>query len=78
MQSQLPGKDHLWKKFTPNYEFGCKRALVHSEYYPTFNLQHVHLHVGKIEEVRQDLIVSQNGEEHRIDVRKSVNQKTLR
>jgi cation diffusion facilitator CzcD-associated flavoprotein CzcO len=53
---------------TPNYEFGCKRVLLSSDFYPALTLPNVELVTEPIAEVREKSIVTADGKERLIDV----------
>jgi cation diffusion facilitator CzcD-associated flavoprotein CzcO len=40
------------RALTPTYAAGCKRILISSDYYPTFNKPHVHLHTEAVAAVQ--------------------------
>ena len=53
---------------TPTYEFGCKRVLLSSDFYPALTLPNVELVTEPIAEVREKSIVTADGKERPIDV----------
>jgi cation diffusion facilitator CzcD-associated flavoprotein CzcO len=53
---------------TPHYEFGCKRVLPSSDFYPTVNRPNVELVTAPITEVRERSIVTADGAERPADV----------
>ncbi|HEY2443614.1 MAG TPA: NAD(P)/FAD-dependent oxidoreductase [Streptosporangiaceae bacterium] len=57
----------LRRKLTPGYTLGCKRTLVSSDYYPTFNRPDVDLETAGIAEVREHSIVTSDGREIEVD-----------
>jgi cation diffusion facilitator CzcD-associated flavoprotein CzcO len=57
----------LYEKLSPDYIFGCKRACLAEDYYPTFLRPNVHLITNPIELVTADSIITADGEE-KIDV----------
>ncbi len=57
----------LVRKLTPDYTMGCKRTLVSSDYYPTFNRPNVTLETSGIAEIRENSIVTADGHEHEVD-----------
>lgn len=70
-------RDHLYsqiqdpvlrEKFTPDYEFGCKRILRSDDYYPTFNRSNVSLVTSGIDRVTPKGVVTADGVEHELDV----------
>lgn len=34
LRAQLPGREDLWEKLTPDYSPGCKRVIISDDYYP--------------------------------------------
>jgi cation diffusion facilitator CzcD-associated flavoprotein CzcO len=57
----------LRKKLTPNYEIGCKRILLSSNYYPALNKKHVSLVTDAISEVTKKGIIDNTGKLHEVD-----------
>lgn len=57
----------LREKLTPSYSFGCKRPTFSNDYYPAFNLPHVHLETTPIERFEADGIVACDGRKTTID-----------
>ena len=53
---------------TPNYELGCKRVLVSSDFYPALEKPNVELVTERIAEVREHSIVTQDGRERAVHV----------
>lgn len=53
---------------TPNYELGCKRVLVSSDFYPALEKPNVELVTERIAEVREHSIVTQDGRERPVDL----------
>ncbi|GAA4478429.1 NAD(P)/FAD-dependent oxidoreductase [Rhodococcus olei] len=69
--------DHLRKqvrdpelraKLTPDYEIGCKRLLISSDYYPALVKPHVDVVTAGVEEVRARSVVAADGAEYGADV----------
>ncbi|WP_149029358.1 flavin-containing monooxygenase [Corynebacterium halotolerans] len=58
----------LREKFTPDYDFGCKRILRSDDFYPTFNRENVSLVTEGIERITPRGIVTRDGVEHEFDV----------
>ena len=58
----------LRKKLTPDFEFGCKRILRTSAFYPTFLRDNVTLVTEGIERFTEKGIVTADGVEHEADV----------
>lgn len=55
------------KKLTPNYTIGCKRILRSDDFYPAFNLPHVHLVTEPVERFMEEGIQTRDGKEHSLD-----------
>ena len=53
----------LRARLTPDYEFGCKRVLISSEFYPALTRPNVELVTSGILEVRERSIVTEDGAE---------------
>ncbi len=60
--------DELRAKLTPDYEIGCKRVLISSEYYPALALPHVSLEASALAAIEGDTLVMANGTRHQADV----------
>ncbi len=58
----------LRDKLTPDYEIGCKRVLISSEYYPALTQSHVSLEASALAAVEGDTLVMANGARHQVDV----------
>lgn len=58
----------LRQKLTPDYEFGCKRILRTSDYFPTLLLPNVYLDTTPIQEFYEEGIITHDGKQHPIDV----------
>jgi cation diffusion facilitator CzcD-associated flavoprotein CzcO len=54
-------------KLTPGYTLGCKRTLVSSDYYPTFNRANVDLETSRIAGIRERSIITADGREIEVD-----------
>lgn len=67
LEEQIPDPE-LRVKFTPDYDFGCKRILRSDDFYPTFNRDNVELVVEGIERITEKGIATRDGEEHEFDV----------
>ncbi|MBQ6640030.1 MAG: NAD(P)/FAD-dependent oxidoreductase [Saccharopolyspora sp.] len=52
---------------TPKYAMGCKRILLSSDYYPALNRSNVDLRTDGVAEVRENSVVSGDGQEHPVD-----------
>ncbi|MEU5990102.1 NAD(P)/FAD-dependent oxidoreductase [Spirillospora sp. NPDC047418] len=55
------------KNLTPEYELGCKRVLVSSDYYRTLNLPQVDVVTSPIVKVTPDAVVTADGRSHQAD-----------
>lgn len=67
LESQIEDPE-LRAKFTPDYDFGCKRILRADDFYPTFNRENVELVVEGIDHFTENGIVTRDGVEHEFDV----------
>ncbi|MDR7301182.1 flavin-containing monooxygenase [Haloactinomyces albus] len=52
---------------TPDYSMGCKRILLSSDFYPALNRSNVDLRTSGVAEVREQSVVTGDGEEHPVD-----------
>jgi cation diffusion facilitator CzcD-associated flavoprotein CzcO len=66
LAAQVPDAN-LREKLTPRYEFGCKRVLISSDFYPTLLRPNVELVTEGIAEVREHSIVTADGRERTVD-----------
>jgi cation diffusion facilitator CzcD-associated flavoprotein CzcO len=57
----------LRAKLTPDFQFGCKRMLISSDYWSSFERDNVDLVTEPIEEIRVDGIETQDGALHEAD-----------
>jgi cation diffusion facilitator CzcD-associated flavoprotein CzcO len=57
----------LREQVTPDYEIGCKRILLSSDWYPMLQESNVELVTAGIDEVRSHSIVTADGREHELD-----------
>jgi cation diffusion facilitator CzcD-associated flavoprotein CzcO len=57
----------LRARVTPDYEIGCKRILLSSDWYPMLQEPNVDLVTAGIDEVRAHSIVTSDGVEHQLD-----------
>ncbi len=53
---------------TPDYPWGCKRPMVASTYYPTFNRSNVHLVPHAVQRATPHGLIDETGEERDFDV----------
>jgi cation diffusion facilitator CzcD-associated flavoprotein CzcO len=60
--------DVLRKKLTPNFRFGCKRALLSNEYYPALARDNVDVIDTGIERITETGIIDKSGISHDVDV----------
>jgi cation diffusion facilitator CzcD-associated flavoprotein CzcO len=60
--------EELRKKVTPTWEFGCKRVLVTSDWYPALQKPNVKLITNRIKEVKSNSIVTHDGDEYPVDI----------
>jgi len=67
-KSQLGDRQDLYNLLTPSYVFGCQRTAFASDYYPVFTKPNASLVTQKIVSVKADSILTEDGEEHQIDV----------
>jgi cation diffusion facilitator CzcD-associated flavoprotein CzcO len=58
----------LRKKLTPDFRFGCKRALLSSEYYPALARENVDVIDAGIERITATGIIDKQGKAHDVDV----------
>jgi len=58
----------LRERLTPEYEFGCKRIIISSDFYPALARPNVELVTSGISEVRARSIVTGDGVERPVDV----------
>jgi cation diffusion facilitator CzcD-associated flavoprotein CzcO len=58
----------LRKKLTPNFRFGCKRALLSNEYYPALARDNVEVVDTGIERITTTGIIDKQGNAHDVDV----------
>ncbi|KAK3050258.1 hypothetical protein LTS18_012611 [Coniosporium uncinatum] len=63
MHAQLPGKEDLWQKLTPDYNPGCKRIIISDDYYPAIARDNVSLETRKIERITESGIDVEGGHE---------------
>lgn len=58
----------LRKQLTPDFRFGCKRALLSNEYYPALARDNVDVIDSGIERITETGIIDKNGKAHDADV----------
>jgi cation diffusion facilitator CzcD-associated flavoprotein CzcO len=66
LRKQVPDPE-LRRKLTPDYTFGCKRALLSNDYYPALTRPNVEVVTDGIAEVRPHSIVAADGTEREVD-----------
>jgi cation diffusion facilitator CzcD-associated flavoprotein CzcO len=66
LRKQVPDPE-LRRKLTPDYTFGCKRALLSNDYYPALAQPNVEVVTDGIAEVRPGSIVAADGTEREVD-----------
>lgn len=57
---QVPDEE-LRARLTPDYEIGCKRLLISSNWYPTLSREHVDVRPGPVREVTADAVIGADG-----------------
>lgn len=60
--------ENLRKKVTPDFRFGCKRALLSNEYYPALARNNVDVIDTGIERITETGIIDKDGKAHDVDV----------
>ena len=58
----------LQEKLTPDFQFGCKRALLSNEYYPALARENVQVIDTGVERITEAGIVDKNGQAHEVDI----------
>jgi cation diffusion facilitator CzcD-associated flavoprotein CzcO len=66
LRKQVPDPE-LRRKLTPDYTFGCKRALISNDYYPALTKPNVEVVTDGIAEVRPHSVVAADGTERDVD-----------
>ena len=66
LRSQVKDPE-LRRKLTPDYTFGCKRALISNDYYPAVARENVELLTEGMVEVRGNTVVGADGSEREVD-----------
>ena len=64
---QAVSDPELRRRLTPTFQFGCKRALISDDYWPTFQRRNVDLVTDGIAEIRPHAIATRDGREHPVD-----------
>lgn len=57
----------LREKMKPDYDIGCKRVLLASDFYPVFNKEHVELVSDGIDRIEADAIIDAKGQRRAMD-----------
>ena len=57
----------LRKKLTPNFQFGCKRMIISSDFYPTLEKENVTLETSGIAKFVKDGIIAKDGIKYDLD-----------
>lgn len=57
----------LRAKLTPDFEIGCKRILMTSQWYPALTKPNISVEPSPIREVREQAIITADGREHEVD-----------
>ncbi len=57
----------LREKLAPNFQFGCKRMLISSDYWSSFERENVELVTDPIEEIKSEGIATADGTLHEVD-----------
>ncbi|KUJ06745.1 flavin-binding monooxygenase-like family protein [Mollisia scopiformis] len=70
LATQLPGEkhEHLREQLQPHYAIGCKRVIITDDYFPTFARSNVQLETTAIEEITENGVKVQGGNEHELDL----------
>jgi cation diffusion facilitator CzcD-associated flavoprotein CzcO len=66
LRKQVPDPE-LRRKLTPDYTFGCKRALLSNDYYPALTQPNVEVVTDGVAEVRPNSIVAADGTVREVD-----------
>ncbi|MDQ4105575.1 MAG: NAD(P)/FAD-dependent oxidoreductase [Actinomycetota bacterium] len=57
----------LRARLTPDYEIGCKRVLITSDFYPALEKPNVDLVASGVREIRESSVVADDDTEHEVD-----------
>lgn len=57
----------LRAKLTPDFEIGCKRVLITSDYYPALNEPNAEVLASGVREIRESSVVAEDGTEREVD-----------
>lgn len=68
MRADLPGREDLWEKLTPNYSPGCKRVLITDDYYKSLAQPNCRLETGRINQITEKGVELDSGEEEEFDL----------
>jgi cation diffusion facilitator CzcD-associated flavoprotein CzcO len=67
LEAQVPDAA-LRARLKPSYELGCKRVLISNDFYPAIQRPNVEFITGRITEIREHSIVTEDGSERPADV----------
>lgn len=70
MADKLNNDAVLCEKLIPKWELGCRRVTPGAGYLEAFLRSNVHLTQSLITKVTRDSIVTEDGQEHQVDVSK--------
>lgn len=65
-RTQIKDK-HLRAQLTPNFEMGCRRIVVSSDFYPAVQRRNVHVHTTGIQSVKGNTITLKDGSTQEVD-----------
>ena len=66
LRRQVPDPE-LRAKLTPDYTFGCKRAILSDDYLPALGQPNVRVVTDGVVEVRARSVITEGGDEHEVD-----------
>jgi len=66
LERQVPDPE-LRRKLTPDYTFGCKRALISNDFYPSLTKPNVEVLTEGLVEVRGNTVIGADGSECEVD-----------
>ncbi len=66
LDDQVPDPE-LRRALTPDYEIGCKRILLSSDYFPALQQPNVELVANPVTAIRPRAVVTADGREHEVD-----------
>ena len=56
LEAELPNRQDLWEKLTPNYNPGCKRIIITDDYFPALGLPNVSLETRPIDSITSNSV----------------------